>query len=119
MRLLLPLRSSETLLIGSAHSARATSWMSSAGAKEGVTDLVPRGILLELGLRIAAEEDLAARRRHVGVRQDFGKVVDEHVAPERPYSSHLVIPRAFEIDVLTAKAQARHVEEAIVLHPVE
>src|SRR4030095_6554878 len=119
MRLLPPRRISEIARTGSAQSARATSWMSSVAAEERVTDFVPGGILLELTLRLAAEQDLSARSRHLGVAEDLGKIVDEYVAFKRPDAPHLVVPRAFEIDVVAADAEARRVEEAIALHPAQ
>src|SRR5260221_3443568 len=93
--------------------------MSSGGPEERITDFVPGGILLELTLRLAAEENFAACRRHFGVRQDLGKIVDEHVALQRANPPHFFVSRPFEIDVLARKRQSGRIEEAIAVHPSE
>src|ERR1700694_1656848 len=105
MRLLLPLRSSAIALTGSGLGPRAISWISSGGWKERLTKLVPRGGLVKPALRVAAEENLAAGRRHLAVYKHFGKVVDEHVAAKFPYSPHFVVPRALEVDIVPLEAQ--------------
>src|SRR5215475_7076990 len=99
MRLLPPRRTSEIDRTGDSHSLRATSWMSSGAAEERVTDLVPGSILLELTLRVAAEQDLAACRRHLRMAEDFGKIVDEDVAFKRAYAAHLFVAGALVIDI--------------------
>jgi len=78
---------------------------------------VPRGVLFESNLRVAAEENLAASRRHFTVYKHFGKVVDKDVAAKFPYPPHLVIPRGLEVDVAPLEAQARRVEELLAFHP--
>ena len=87
MRLLLPLRSSETRSTGSGLSARAISWISSGGREDCITNFAPGGILLELVLGVAAEQDLAAVRRHFRMGEHVGKVVDEEIAVERAVSA--------------------------------
>ena len=67
---------------------------------------MPRGVLFKSALRIAAEKNLAAGRRHSAVYQHFGKIVDEDVAAKVPYSPHFVIPRTLEVDIAPLKAQA-------------
>src|ERR1700682_3734103 len=119
MRLLLPLRSSAIALTGAGLSPRAISWISSGGWKERITNFVPRGVLFKSALRVAAEENLAAGRRHLAVYKHFGKVVDKHVAFKFSYSPHFVVPRALEVDIVPLEAQARHIEELLALHPLE
>src|SRR5450631_3179474 len=117
MRLLFPLRSSAIALTGSGLSTRAISAISSGGWEERITNFVPRGVLFKSALRVAAEENLAAGRRHFAVYKHFGKVVDKDVASKFPYSPHLVIPRALEVDVAPLEAQARRIEELLAFHP--
>src|SRR5258708_6643513 len=117
MRLLFPLRSSAIALTGSGLSTRAISAISSGGWEERITNFVPRGVLFESNLRVAAEENLAASRRHFTVYKHFGKVVDKDVAAKFPYPPHLVIPRGLEVDVAPLEAQARRIEELLAFHP--
>ena len=56
--------------------------------------------MLELTLRLAAEQDLAARSRHLGVRKDLGKIVDIQVVQ----LARRVNERGIEIE-LTGKAR--------------
>src|SRR5690242_16048105 len=102
MRLLPPRRTSEIDRTGAAHSWRATSWMSSGAAEECVTDLVPGSILLELTLRIAAEQDLATGHRHLRMAKHLGEVVDEYVAFKRAYAADLFVAGPLEIDILSS-----------------
>src|SRR6266404_9505197 len=111
MRLLLPLRSSETVCTGSGLSAQAMSWISSGSAEDRIAHFMPGGVLLEAALRIAAEQDLAATRRHLGVAEHLGEIVDEEVALERADPPHLVVPRPLEIDVAPVQSQAGCIEE--------
>src|SRR4029077_16487354 len=111
MRLLFPLRSSAIARTGSGLSSRAISWISSGGWKERITNFVPRGVLFKSALRVPAEKNLAAARRHSAVYKHCGKIVDEHVAAKFPYSPHFVIPRALEINIVPLEAEARPVEE--------
>src|SRR5580704_10836131 len=119
MRLLLPLRSSVIALTGSGLSIRAISAISSGGWEERITHFVPRGILFKSTLRIAAEENLAAGRRHFAVYKHFGKIVDKDVASKLAYSPHLVIPRTLEVNVAPLEAEARHIEELLAFHPAQ
>src|SRR3982074_1500439 len=119
MRLLFPLRSSAIALTGSGLSTRAISWISSGGWKERITNFVPRGVLFKSALRVAAEENLAAGRRHFTVYKHFGKVVDKHVAFEFSYSPHFVIPRALEVNIAPLEAEARRLKELPAFHPLE
>src|ERR1700732_4623878 len=98
MRLVLPLRSFAIALPGSGLSMRAISAISSGGWEERITHFVPRGVLFKSTLRVAAEENLAAGRRHFAVYKNFGEVVDKNVAAKFPNPPHLVIPRALEVD---------------------
>src|ERR1700675_958780 len=106
MRLLFPLRRSAIALTGSGLSTRAISAISSGGWKERITNFVPRGVLFKSALRVAAEKNLAAGRRHSAVHQHFGKIVDEDVAAKFPYPPHFVIPRALEVNIAPLEAQA-------------
>src|ERR1700732_1730520 len=119
MRLVLPLRSFAIALPGSGLSMRAISAISSGGWEERITHFVPRGVLFKSALRVAAEENLAAGRRHFAVYKHFGKVVDKDVASEFPYPPPLVIPRAFEVNVAPLEAQARRIEELLAFHPAQ
>src|SRR5258705_2376003 len=119
MRLLLPLRSSETPSTGSGLSARAMSRISSGSAEDRITNFMPGSVLLEAALRVAAEQDLAAAGGHFGVAEHLGEVVDEEVALQRADPPHFLVPRPFEIDIAPIQAQASRVEEPIALHPLE
>src|SRR5262245_365186 len=119
IRLLLPLRSSHTRATGSGLSIEAISRMSSGTREECITDFVPGTILLEFTLPVATEQNLAAGRRHFGMRQHLGEVVDEDVALERADAPHLVVPCGFEIDVGPVDAEAALLEEPLAFHPLQ
>src|SRR3954454_9194576 len=119
MRLLLPLRSSETSCTGSGLSAQAMSWISSGSPEDRITNFMPGGVLLEAALPVAAEQDLAAAGGHFDVPEHLGEVVDEEIALQRADPPHFLVPRPFEIDIASIQSQASGLEEPIAFHPLE